>query len=123
VEALTQQVLSINSEFKYLIQFLCLSHYLCRAKKLIRNLKYKRIKINDSDKNEMIEEDNQDYDLLLDKYKNFFEQKSVFHNSQLEQQIVPKLMETRDKKTNLAVELKEVFELVSDVSEGTFDVE
>ena len=29
----------------------------------------------------------------------------------------------RDKKTNLSVELKDVFELVSDVSEGTFDVE
>jgi hypothetical protein len=66
----------------------------------------------------MIEEDNQDYDLLLGKFKNFFEQKCVFYNSQLEQQIVPKRMKTREMKTNLAVELKEVFRLLSDVSEG-----
>ena len=79
-------------------------------------MKYKRIKVNDSDKNEMIEENNQEYDLLLDKYKNFFDQKSTFHSNQLEQQIVPYLMEIREKKTDISVELKDIFELVSDVS-------
>lgn len=79
--------------------------------------------MNDSDKTEMIEEDSTECDLLLDKFKNFFDQKYTYHSNQLEQQIVPKLMEIRDKKTDLAVELKDVFELVSDVSEGTFDVE
>lgn len=40
----------------------------------------------------MIEEDNQEYDLLLEKYKNFFEQKLNYHNSQIEEQIVPYLL-------------------------------
>jgi len=64
----------------------------------------------------MIEEDSQEFDLLLDKSKNFFEQKYTFHNSQLEQQIVPYLMEAREKKSDIVMELKDVFELVSDVS-------
>jgi hypothetical protein len=120
---LTQNVLSIRSEFKYIIEFLCLCYYVCRAKKTIRNLKYKRIKVNESDKTELIDEDNQEYDLLLDKYKNFFEQKYTFHSNQLEKQILPKLMEIRDKKDPLVVELKDIFELVTDVEDGTFDVE
>ncbi len=53
-EGLTQNVLSIRSEFKYIIEFLCLSFYVCRAKKIIRNLKYKRIKVNEDDKTELI---------------------------------------------------------------------
>ena len=57
----------------------------------------------------MIEEDNQEYDLLLDKYKNFFEQKYAYHSNQLEKSILPKLMEIRDKKDQLTVELKDVF--------------
>ena len=71
----------------------------------------------------MIEEDNQEYDLLLDKYKNFFDQKSTFHNSQLQEKILPYLMELREKKADIVLDLKDAFELVSDVSEGTFDVE
>lgn len=86
-------------------------------------MKYKRIKVNDNDKTELIEEDNQDYDLLLDKFKNFFEQKSAFLNNQLEKQILPKLMEIRERKGDpIVLELKDIFELVCDVSEGTFDV-
>jgi len=54
----------------------------------------------------MIEEDNQEYDLVLDKYKNFFDQKYNYHNSQIEEQIVPYLLEVRNKKANIAVELK-----------------
>jgi hypothetical protein len=84
VDNLTQQVLPLKNEFKYLIQFLCLSHYLCRAKKIIRNIKYKRIKVNDNDKTDMIDEDSQELDLVLDKYKNFFDQKYNYHNSQIE---------------------------------------
>lgn len=71
----------------------------------------------------MIEENNQEQDLLLDKYKNFFDQKLTFYNNQLEQQIVPYLLEIRDKKTDISLELKDIFELVSDVNDGTFDVE
>ena len=40
----------------------------------------------------MIEDNNQEQDLLLDKYKNFFDQKLTFYNNQLEQQIVPYLL-------------------------------
>ena len=49
----------------------------------MRNLRYKRIKINDKDKTEMIEEDNQEYDLVLAKFKNLFDQKSIYLTSQL----------------------------------------
>lgn len=122
-EGLTQNVLSIKSEFKYIIEFLALSYYVCRAKKIIRNLKYKRVKVNEDDKADLIEEDNQEYDLLLDKYKNFFEQKYTYYTNHLEKQIVPKLMDIRTKTADpLVLELKDIFELVADVSEGTFDV-
>ena len=91
-DSLTQSVLSIKKEFKYIIEFLCLSYFICRLKKIIRNLKYKRIKVNESDKVELVDSDSQEYDLLLDKYKNFFEHKYNFHTNQLEKQILPKLL-------------------------------
>lgn len=44
-------------------------------------------------------------------------------NNQLEKQIIPKLMEIRERKGDpIVLELKDIFELVCDVSEGTFDV-
>lgn len=105
----TQQVLATKAQLQLVIQFLCLSYYVCRAKKTIRNLKYKRVKVNDGDKADLIEEDNQDYDLLLDKYKNFFEQKHTFHSNQLDTAILPKLLEIKDKKDPIAAQLPEIF--------------
>lgn len=55
----TQKVISIRKEFIYAIEFLCLSQYLCIVKRLIRNLKYKRVKIDEDDDEDLIDDDNQ----------------------------------------------------------------
>jgi hypothetical protein len=48
-------VFNIRPEFKYLIEFLALSHYVCQAKKLVRNLRYKRVSVSE-DGEDLIEE-------------------------------------------------------------------
>jgi len=66
---------------------------LCHIKKLIRNLKYKRVKVDEDDNEDLIDDDNQEFDLLLDKYKNLFEHKYNFYSDQIKNQILPKLLE------------------------------
>lgn len=119
-------MISVRGEFKYVVEFLCLSHYLCHIKKLIRNLKYKRIKVDEDDDEDMVEDENQEFDLLLDKYKNVFEHKYNFYSDQLNNKILPKLIDEYGKKEEaqpIVKDLKDIWELANDVREGTFDVE
>jgi hypothetical protein len=46
-EKIAKKPLSIRSELKSIIEFLTLTHYVCRAKRLMRNLKYRRVSVGE----------------------------------------------------------------------------
>lgn len=109
---------SIRGDLKYLIEFLVITNYVCRLKRLIRNLKYKRVSVNEDNGEDLIEEGDAT-NLLLDKYRNLFEHKYNFYSDQLTKRIVPKLLEDFAKKPDsqpLIKDLKAAWELVTDVS-------
>ena len=63
---------------------------------------------------------------MLDKYRNLFDHKYSFYTDQINKRIIPKLLEDFAKKAesqDIVKDLKGVWELASDVSEGTYDVE
>lgn len=123
-ENFTQKVFNIRPELKYLIEFLALAHYVTHAKKMIRNLKYKRVSVDEN--GEDLVEESEDCNLLLDKFRNIFEHKYDQYTDQLNKRIIPKLLEDFAKKNEsqpIMVDLKNVWELVADVNDGTYDVE
>lgn len=121
-ERIGKKPLNIRSELKSIIEFLALTHYVCKAKRLMRNLKYRRVSV--SEDGEDLVEESEDCNLLLDKYHNFFENKYNLYSDQLAKcvatlQELPKKPESQD----IVKEFKNVLELVADVSDGTYDVE
>lgn len=45
----TQKDIRIRNEFQYFIIMLCLAQYLVHIKKMIRNIKYRNLRVNDDD--------------------------------------------------------------------------
>ena len=74
----------------------------------------------------MIEEDDENFDMLLDKFRNLFDHKYNFFNDQIRKNIIPKIIDYYGKKeesTQIIKQAQEITELANDVREGTFDVE
>ena len=61
----------------------------------------------------------------MDKYRNMFDHKYNFYNDQITNQVLPKLQEYAKKEESQQVvkDLSDMWELVSDVADGAFDVE
>ena len=80
-----------------MMEFLCLCQYVTHIKKLVRSIKYKRVKVDEDDDDDELIEDKEDFDLLLDKYRNSFEHKYNFYSDQINNQVLPKLQEYAKK--------------------------
>ncbi len=61
---------------------------------LTRNLKHKTLTItNEKDKEEeLIEQDNEEFNMTVDKFRNIYEHKCNFYNEQIKNTIVPKIV-------------------------------
>jgi len=96
-------------------------------KKLIRDLKHKNISLPGSDE-DLIEDEKKDYEIILcmDKYRNIIDTTYTFYNDQLKNKIVNKLLTDHSKRPDEQAffsEIKDIVELMNDVTEGLFDIE
>jgi hypothetical protein len=95
-------------------------------KKLIRDLKHKNISLPGSD-DDLIQDETKDYEIILcmDKYRNIIDTTYTFYNDQLKTKIVDKLLNDHTKRPDEQAffnDVKDIVELIKDVSEGLFDV-
>lgn len=73
----------------------------------------------------MIDEDNDDFDMTVDKYRNFYDHKYNFFNDQLKKNIIPKILDDychRDQSQIILKEVPHIIDMIREVKDGTFDV-